>query len=87
MGYNYQGEDLERELHELRRNDEIKSLCEAVSSIKIVEGHTERIEKDQKFVRILSEEEAGAIEKERSCSEPSSANIASVGDQIVFEPK
>lgn len=70
MGFNYLGEELERELQELSLNKEVHQwyrlvfLCESLAGLQVVEG-LEDVNKtlgsDLKLVRILTEEEAAKL--------------------------
>lgn len=69
LGYNYQGEDLERELEEMRNNKQVHEwykivyLCESLRNVGIVEeaDDAQRTEGlDQRLVRVLTAQEAEA---------------------------
>lgn len=70
MGYNFQGEELERELREMKTNKEIHKwykvvhLCELATSMEIVEDEEDKEKTsnlDRRLVRILTKDEADAI--------------------------
>lgn len=69
-GYNYEGEDLERELSELKTNElvnkwyKITYLCETLEDIELVEDPTTAdkvVGFDRSFVRILTKDEANEL--------------------------
>lgn len=72
IGYNYQGEELERELSEIRTNKEVAQwyeivyLCQALEDIVIVESEEDKVRTaglDKKLVKILTKEEAMMLKK------------------------
>lgn len=72
IGFNYQGEELEKELQEMSANKEVHQwyrivyLCESMSSIEIVEDQQDADKtegQDKKLVRILTREEAEQLKR------------------------
>lgn len=68
LGYNFQGEELERELNEIKTNKEVNQwyrlvyLCESLSDMEFLgESEADSALADQKAVRILTKQEADEL--------------------------
>lgn len=94
IGYNYQGEELERELREMRSNKEVRQwyeivyLCQALEDTELVETKedSEKTEGlDRKLVKILTKGEAEALRETSPDDDKSPCDDGL--EQIIYKPE
>lgn len=92
LGYNYQGEELERELREMKSNKEVHQwyevvyLCQALDDTELVESDEDREKTgglDRKLVKILTREEAEALKGDDKPADDDDDAL----EQIIYKPE